>query len=188
MDMTMFETVDLAPALKFTAVLENEPDHEWKTYVRHLCPRKGTLLLPERLQQPSVSNHIDHLLPHNTRTEIQQRWRTPSPASPCCRQVCTLLQRRKIVQRRWLPRRGRGNASFLFQQSAFQISPWNTRRTPYCIQEVRTVRAMTAQMTAILAHSVVCGPFRCICLTELGFKPACTFWMILTPCLSALVA
>jgi hypothetical protein len=26
MDMTMFETVDLAPALKFTAVLENEPD------------------------------------------------------------------------------------------------------------------------------------------------------------------
>lgn len=51
-----------------------------------------------------------------------------------------------------------------------------------------TVRAMTAQMTAILAHSVVCGPLRCICFTELGFRPACTFWMILTPCLSALVA
>jgi hypothetical protein len=31
-DMTMFDIVDLAPALKFTAVRENEPA---KTFVRH---------------------------------------------------------------------------------------------------------------------------------------------------------
>uniref|UniRef100_A0A0A9EBH4 Uncharacterized protein n=1 Tax=Arundo donax TaxID=35708 RepID=A0A0A9EBH4_ARUDO len=51
-----------------------------------------------------------------------------------------------------------------------------------------SVSAMTAQMMAILAHSVVYGPFKWICLTELGFKPPCTFFIIFTPCLSALVA
>lgn len=51
-----------------------------------------------------------------------------------------------------------------------------------------TVRAMTAQMMAVLAQSTVYGPLRRSWLAELGLRPACTRWMILTPCLSALVA
>jgi hypothetical protein len=69
----------------------------------------------------------------------------------------------------------------------FSVSAFHLQHQVDCFIS-STVSAMTAQMMAILAHSAMCGPFKFICLAELGFRPACTLCMILTPCLSALVA
>jgi hypothetical protein len=88
--MMMFDIVDRAPALKFTAVRENEPA---KNFVRH--HDQHILLLFENI---IGINANDHLLPHNMRTEIQQHLKIPLQSFPCSHQVCTLLSWRKIVR------------------------------------------------------------------------------------------
>jgi len=136
----MFDIVDLAPALKFTAVRENEP-------AKHLSDIMATYFASFK-KIAAGTKHNDHLLRHSMRIEIQQHLKIPWRAFPCFHQVCTLLSKRKTVQQQWLP--GKGSANFSFRASAFHH--WT--RDKLLTMSI-TVSAMTAQTMAILAHSAV---------------------------------
>jgi hypothetical protein len=92
--MTMLETVDLAPALKFAVAREKEPvnlkftvarEKESANVFQTRCPTYFGSFFPEDLQAL-----IDHLLPHSTRIKIQRCLRTPWLSSPCSHQDYTL--------------------------------------------------------------------------------------------------